>query len=77
MSTQRVHQQPEQQGTEKPASGRKSELSGAKVFRYFPQDEVGYVNLHTNPAQACANCRFFKVDWDGEQYLKTRGIIIF
>ena len=47
---------------------RTLESSGSKVFRYFTQDESGYINLHTNPAQACANCRYFKVDWDGEQY---------
>lgn len=42
---------------------------GMKVYRPFTQEETGYIPLHTNPVQACANCRFFHVDsWEGASY---------
>lgn len=40
-------------------AGAKDEVKG-KVYRPFSQKETAYTTLHTNPTQACANCRFFK-----------------
>lgn len=41
--------------------------SKSKVYRPFSQKETAYTTLHTNPTQACANCRFFKAhSWDSD-----------
>lgn len=45
------------------------QMAGEKVYRPFTQEETSYIPLHTAPAQACANCRFFHVDhWDGNTF---------
>jgi hypothetical protein len=48
------------------SDAKKSEVEG-KIYRPFTQEETGYIPLHVNPAQACANCRFFHVSSWGDE----------
>lgn len=59
---------PEQKAGATPTGVGTKEEVNSKVYRPFSQKETAYVTLHTNPAQACANCRFFKAhswEYDG------------